>query len=58
MANHPKYEAAREALSDVHGDTTVDRETTRDALQELAADIDGMLEALNEDERAEADAED
>ena len=43
---HPKYEAARAAIEAVHGDTSVGNEVTREALEELQADIDGMLDAL------------
>jgi hypothetical protein len=52
MSKHPQYDRARRALDDVFGDTTVSLETTREALVELASDIDGFLMNLDEDEDA------
>jgi hypothetical protein len=46
--DHPKLKAARDAISAVFSDTTVDRPTTRAALEELEADCASYLDALND----------
>lgn len=55
MSKHPKYDAVRDAISSLAGDTSVSREVTKDALENLRADIDGQLDAIKEDEAAQAD---
>lgn len=53
MSDHPLYERAREAISAVHGDTSVGRDKTREALEELASDIECALMALDEEDAAD-----
>lgn len=43
---------ARLAIEEVHGDRSVDYETTIERLEELGSDIDGMIDALRDDIRA------
>ena len=40
---------AKEAIDDLFGDTSVPRSQTKDELEELFADIEGMLDSLNDD---------
>ena len=41
------------AIDEVFGDTSVDRETTRSSLEELAGDIEGKLDGLDADDDTE-----
>ncbi len=44
-----KLQAARRAIDDLFGDTSVSQEATLEAMQELQADIDGKIYALKGD---------
>ena len=46
---HPRYQDAYTAITKLIGDTSVDPETTRDALEELQCLIESQVAALNEE---------
>ncbi len=48
-----KQESASEAIDAVFGDTTVSRQETKDALEELAAQIEMKLQCLKDDAERE-----
>lgn len=44
-------DAAKEAISKVFGDTSVSQQTTIESLEDLADDLNGMIEGIKEDLR-------
>lgn len=53
-----KVAAARQAIQDVFGETSVPASVTREKLEELRDEIETSLEALDSDGRRESDDED
>ena len=51
MSKHDNLvEAAKEAVNKVFGDQSVSRATTRESLEEIAGDIEILLDSLGSDE--------
>jgi len=50
MEHADKVEAAKAAIEEVFGDTSVSQRQTRDSLEEIAGRIDVMLDTLNDNE--------
>jgi hypothetical protein len=50
MSNEKLYEKAMEAISELFGDVSVSKSTTRENLNTLLAEIQVMIEALGDDE--------
>jgi hypothetical protein len=48
-----KGEAARKAIDNLFGDTSVDKQVTLDDLDELQSDIDNKIDCLKEDIKKE-----
>lgn len=46
MSHDDLVEAAKQAINKVFGDQSVGRETTKESLEELASDIEVMLDTL------------
>jgi hypothetical protein len=47
--NHPKYQAASEAIAALFSDTSVSQGETLEALEELQADIEAKASAIRDD---------
>jgi len=57
MTLEEKLDAAKKAAETLFGDLTYSKEETKDALEELASDIEGYLMALDEELEAEIEEE-
>lgn len=47
--NEELLEAAKKAINEYHGDTSVSQQTTMEGLEELRDDITAMIEAIKHD---------
>lgn len=49
MSNHPLYKRAEKAVEEMFSDTSVSKATTKEALEELASQIDLWLDVIEAD---------
>lgn len=49
------FKKAKQAVDDLFGDKSVSREQTKEYLSEIFADIEGMLDTLDDEEEDESE---